>query len=191
MSRDVDPSQASEMLAEQVSRRELPLKGWNKDVKEWVQRVRWVAGLFPDRGLVTYDDEDREVIVRELCDGERRYDAVKKKECLPFVRNALSWEDQRFVEETAPGRLPLPNGRHLRLQYQPGQPPRGRARIQDLYDVTDSPSIAGGRQRVLLEILAPNMRAVQVTDDLAGFWRDLYPTVRKELAKRYPKHEWR
>ena len=191
VSHDVDQPRAGAMLTEQVVRRELPLKGWNKDVKEWIQRVRWVAALFPDRGLLAYDEDDRELIMRELCAGERRYDAVKKKECLPFVRNVLSWEEQRFVEDMAPARIALPNGHRLRLRYVPGQEPRGRARIQDLYGLTETPSVAGGRQRVLLEILAPNMRPVQVTDDLAGFWQNLYPEVKKELAKRYPKHEWR
>ena len=70
-------------------------------------------------------------------------------------------------------------------------PPRGSARIQDLYGMDETPRVADGRQEVLLEILAPNMRAVQITDDLARFWRELYPSVRQQLAKRYPKHEWR
>ena len=56
---------------------------------------------------------------------------------------------------------------------------------------TQTATVAGGRQKLLLEILGPNMRAVQITDDLAGFWRELYPSVRQELSRRYPKHEWR
>lgn len=191
VSHDVDQPRAGAMLAEQVMKRELPLRGWSKEVREWIQRARWVAALFPDRELPVYSEDDRELIMRELCAGERRYDGVKKKECLPFVRNVLSWEEQRFVEDMAPTRTDLPNGHRLHVRYEPGRPARGRARIQDLYGLKDSPSVAGGHQRVLLEILAPNMRAVQVTDDLAGFWQNLYPSVKRELAKRYPKHEWR
>jgi ATP-dependent helicase HrpB len=68
---------------------------------------------------------------------------------------------------------------------------RDRVRIQELYDVTGTPKIAMGRVPVLLHILAPNMRPVQITQDLAGFWREHYPRVKSELQRKYPKHAWR
>ena len=79
----------------------------------------------------------------------------------------------------------------MKIAYTPGEPPRGRARIQDLYGLSATPHVAAGRAAVLLEILAPNYRPAQVTDDLQGFWQHTYPGLRKELARRYPKHEWR
>ena len=69
-------------------------------------------------------------------------------------------------------------------------PPRGRAKIQDLYDLHRTPTVAGDRQKVLLEILAPNFRPAQVTDDLAGFWTNTYPELKKELKRRYPGFIW-
>ena len=71
------------------------------------------------------------------------------------------------------------------------QPPRGRAKIQDFYGLTQTPTVAAGRVKVLLEILGPNFRPLQLTDDLEGFWTRLYPELRKELSRRYPRHEWR
>ena len=65
------------------------------------------------------------------------------------------------------------------------------SRIQDLYGVDRPITIAMGKQRLRIQILAPNQRPVQVTDDPAGFWRDTYPAVKKELQKKYPKHEWK
>ena len=91
----------------------------------------------------------------------------------------------------APELIRLPTGHGMRIVYTPGQPPRGRAKIQDLYDVSETPRVAGGRIRLLLEILAPNFRPAQVTDDLPGFWKRTYPELKKELKRRYPKHEWR
>ncbi|MBT7863092.1 MAG: ATP-dependent helicase HrpB, partial [Gemmatimonadetes bacterium] len=88
-------------------------------------------------------------------------------------------------------RLKLPTGFGMQIHYTPGEPPRGRAKIQDLYDVTRTPTVGGGRMKLLLEILAPNFRPAQVTDDLPGFWERTYPEVKKELKRRYPKHEWR
>ena len=191
VSSDVDRDRAAEVLATEVATNRLPLKGWNRDVESWIRRVRWTAEQFPEQGLITYDETDRDLILMELCAGERRYAAVRNRDCLPYVKNALSWDDQRFVEKMAPARVTLSNGRRMRIRYRPGHPPKGRARIQELYDLEVSPAVAGGRCPVLLEILAPNMRAVQVTDDLERFWRELYPRIRKQLSARYPKHEWR
>jgi ATP-dependent helicase HrpB len=79
----------------------------------------------------------------------------------------------------------------MRLRYEPGHPPRGSARIQWLYGLDRTPTVAGGRAPVTLEILGPNMRPLQVTSDLANFWAVLYPQLRNELRRRYPRHEWR
>src|SRR5262249_43440535 len=118
----------------------------------------------------------------------------RDKPCIDFVRNALDWEEQRFIEKMAPESIALPNGWHMKIEYAndgPAPMAKGRAKIQDLYDLNDTPRIAGGRQAVLLEILGPNRRPVQVTSDLSGFWANLYPELKKELKRRYPRHEWR
>ena len=78
----------------------------------------------------------------------------------------------------------------MRLRYEPGRPPVLAARIQDLFGLTETPTVAGGRVPVLLHLLAPNGRPQQVTDDLASFWETTYREVRKELKGRYPKHAW-
>ncbi|NLF15697.1 MAG: ATP-dependent helicase HrpB [Lentisphaerae bacterium] len=187
----LDAELAAEILAGELANGRLPLHGWDRTVEEWIERVRWTASVFPERGLLTYDETDRAVILRELCTGSSRYREVKDRPCLDAVRHALSHDDVRFVEAMAPAWLPLPSGRRMRLDYAAGRPPRGRTRIQDLYGLTTTPRIAGGRVPLLIDILAPNMRTVQITDDLEGFWREAYPRIRRELARRYPKHEWR
>jgi ATP-dependent helicase HrpB len=110
---------------------------------------------------------------------------------LDILRNALAWEEQQFVERMAPSSLALARGWRMKLEYAEGKPPRGRAKIQDFYDFPGHPAVAGGRVKVVLELLGPNFRPVQVTEDLPGFWERLYPEVRKDLKRRYPRHEWR
>jgi ATP-dependent helicase HrpB len=188
---DVDPGRAAAILAAEIKRQNMPLGGWKKEVNEWFERCRCLAEWFPERGLITYTDDELEIVMEEFCMGTRKYSDVRNKPALPYVKNLLSWDDQQFVEKMAPTWLPLPSGRKLKIRYKAGQKPKGNARIQELYGLDESPTIADGRAKLLLEILAPNMRPVQVTEDLAGFWENLYPTVKQQLSKRYPKHEWR
>lgn len=187
----VDAEAAAGLLVERLRSGELRLERWNGEVEEWITRARCVAGWFPERGLVAYDEDDLEVIQREIAAGATRYSQIRGRPCLHAVRHALSWADQQFIEEMAPVKIRLPGGYGMPITYRAGEPPRGRARIQDLYGVTRTPAVAGGRQPVLLEILAPNYRPAQVTDDLEGFWQNTYPELKKELKRRYPKHEWR
>src|SRR5207248_1859326 len=102
----------------------------------------------------------------------------------------LTHAQRTAVEREAPERLEVPTGSHITLKYEPGRPPVLAVRIQELFGLTDTPRLAAGRVRVLLHLLAPNYRPQQVTDDLASFWANTYPQVRKELRARYPKHAW-
>jgi ATP-dependent helicase HrpB len=95
------------------------------------------------------------------------------------------------LDKHAPERLELPGGRKARVVYSLDGPPTVSARIQDLYGVTEGLWIASRRVPVVIQILAPNHRPVQVTQDLALFWKDTYPKVKQELQRKYPKHEWK
>jgi ATP-dependent helicase HrpB len=92
------------------------------------------------------------------------------------------------LDKKAPERLTLPGGREVRVHYEPGKPPWIESRLQDFFGVRETPRI--GQVPVVTHLLAPNRRPVQVTTDLAGFWERLYPQVRRELSRRYPKHKW-
>lgn len=187
----VNPSAAAEILAAEVIAGRLKLEQWDDSVEQWIARVRCVAAWFPERGLITYSDDELRLVVEELVDGAIRYKDIRGRPVLGVIRNALSWDDQQFVERMAPERVPLPRGWKMRIEYAPGAAPRGRGRIQDFFGVAETPRIAGGRVRLLLELLAPSQRPVQLTEDLASFWKNLYPTLRKELGRRYPRHDWR
>jgi ATP-dependent helicase HrpB len=92
------------------------------------------------------------------------------------------------IDHVAPERMRLPGGREVRVHYEIGKPPWIESRLQDFFGVRETPRI--GSTPLVIHLLAPNRRPVQVTSDLAGFWERLYPQVRKELSRRYPKHKW-
>jgi ATP-dependent helicase HrpB len=97
---------------------------------------------------------------------------------------------RRIVEEYAPARLRLPSGRSVKVSYARGQTPWVAAKLQEFFGMRETPRIAGGQAPVVVHLLAPNNRPVQTTTDLAGFWERLYPSVRRELSRRYPRHRW-
>jgi len=97
---------------------------------------------------------------------------------------------RRLLDEIAPERIRLARSRQARVHYEAGRPPSVASRLQDFFGMSQTPAVARGAVPLVLLLLAPNQRPVQTTSDLAGFWQRLYPQVRKELARRYPKHAW-
>ena len=193
--RTVRPSRnlavASEIIAVRMMEDGLRPDEWEEQIVPWIARTRWVAEIFPQRELLTYSDDDLRILFAEIAAGASRWSQVRGRSCLATVLSALSYEDQTFVQQMAPADIRLPSGYKMKLIYENGQPPRGSAKIQDFYGLDQTPSVAGGRIAVRLEILGPNRRPLQTTADLAGFWRVLYPEIRNELRRRYPRHEWR
>ncbi len=184
------------MLVEKLAEGELKLDEWDEQLAPWINRVRFVAQLFPERGLLTYETDDLQLLFMEVVGEATRFNQVKAAPALEIFKNALNWDERTFVEKMAPATLPLASGYAMKLRYElanAGRPARviGDAKIQQLYDTTATPTVCGGRLKVLLEILGPNYRPVQVTDDLASFWANMYPELKKELKRKYHRHEWR
>ncbi len=187
---DVDPVSGSVFLASIIIDKKLRLEGFEEETDKLIDRIKWLALKFPDKGLPDFGDNERNMIIREMCIGETRYSAIKNKPALQAVYNLLGTK-KGFVETMAPSYITLPNNRRMPIVYKAAREPVGRTRIQDLYGMNESPTVAGGSVSVLIEILAPNNRPVQVTNDLKGFWECHYPELKKTLSRRYPKHEWR
>lgn len=106
------------------------------------------------------------------------------------VLQQIGAADARVLDDIAPEKIRLPSGRNTRVFYAEGQPPWVASRLQDFFGMRETPRVARGSVPVVVHLLAPNQRPVQMTQDLAGFWQRLYPQVRKELMRRYPKHAW-
>ncbi len=188
---ELDIQSASNLLAETIISKKLPLNGWNHTVDEWINRVLWLREIFPEKNLPNFSNEEKHLVIHTLCEGSYRYNQVCDIPVLPFFQELLSAADNQCIESMAPASVMLPTGRKMKLLYTPGKPPHGRTRIQDLYGQYQTPRIASGRASITIEILAPNNRPVQITDDLKNFWEVHYPEIKKALSRRYPKHEWR
>ncbi len=107
------------------------------------------------------------------------------------MKSWLTAAQRKAVEDLAPERIQIPGGPKARLVYQAGGPPAVSVRIQDLYGVQSVLRLPDGRTTVLIHVLGPNHRPVQVTQDLSAFWREAYPGIKAEMQKKYPRHEWR
>ncbi len=182
---------AARLLAEEVIAERLVLKEWDHGVEQWILRLNLLSQWCPELGLPPITDDDRRVLIEQLCHGAIGYKDIKDREVKPVVKSWLSHAQQQLLDKHAPERLTLANGRTPKVSYEPGNPPHIALRIQELYDVTQTPKIALGRAPVVVHILTPGMKPVQVTQDLGNFWREQYPKLKSELQRRYPRHEWR
>jgi ATP-dependent helicase HrpB len=129
---------------------------------------------------------DEEQALRDACAGCVSFADIDGGAILAALRAPFAG----VLDRLAPARLPLPSGRQARVHYEPGKPPWIASRLQDFFGLKESPRVGGGRVAVVVHLLAPNQRPVQVTTDLAGFWTRHYPELRKQLMRRYPKHAW-
>jgi ATP-dependent helicase HrpB len=136
---------------------------------------------------------DPEAALRELASGLKSFAELASAARGAMVRameQQMTPAARRLLDEIAPERIKLPRGRSVVVHYEPDKPPWIASRLQDFFGMSETPAVARGAVRLVVHLLAPNQRPVQMTSDLAGFWERLYPQVRKELSRRYPRHAW-
>jgi ATP-dependent helicase HrpB len=182
---------AAQLLADEIIAGRLPLPNWDHSVEQWLLRLRLLCQHCPELQLSPITEDDRKHIIRQLCHGAVSYKDIKEREVKPVVMSWLSEAQRGLLDKHAPERLTLPNGRTPKVAYEATGSPHISLRIQELYDVTQTPKIALGRVPVLVHILTPGMKPIQITQDLASFWREHYPRIKSELQRKYPKHLWR
>src|SRR5262249_12454564 len=134
-----------------------------------------------------FDDDMLRAALIEACEGRRSFAELRDAGLLETL---VAPADRAKLERGAPTSFMLPGGRRTRIEYAPGQPPWIESRLQDFFGMSDGPRVADGKVPLVIHLLAPNGRAVQVTTDLAGFWERHYPSLRRELGRRYPRHAW-
>ncbi len=187
---DPDPAEAARIFAGKVLAGELPLPLWTAAVEQWIERLNCAASWLPDLGLPKIGHAERAFLIEQLAQGVVHYRALKERDPWPLLHGWLSPAQKAALEMSAPERIKLPSGRSVRLTYAEGQAPVLAARVQDLEGLEAPLTVAGGGLRVRIEVLAPNQRPIQITDDPGSFWRNTYPSLRAEYARRYPKHRW-
>ena len=116
--------------------------------------------------------------------------ALQRLDVCQALMTLVPWDLQRSLDEWAPAAVKMPSGRNVMIDYQNAPAPFVAVKLQEVFGWQETPRLAEGRVPLTLQLLSPAQRPVQVTRDLASFWRDGYFAVRKELAGRYPKHYW-
>ncbi|MDA8432558.1 MAG: hypothetical protein M0Z60_06305, partial [Nitrospiraceae bacterium] len=122
--------------------------------------------------------------------GVRNIRDLNRLDPLPALQALLSWEQTRLLNERAPESIVVPSGHRVPIDYGGGDVPVLAVKLQEMFGLADTPTVAGGRVKLLLLLLSPARRPVQITQDLKGFWNSGYQQVKKELKGRYPKHPW-
>jgi len=188
---DVPFDEAARLLTAQVMAGKLKLEAWGETVEQWIVRVNRLAEWFPELEVNPLTEADRATLIEQICYGELGYKDIRDKPVMPILRDWLTAEQLAVIDDYLPELLTMANGRRSKLTYNKEGPPILSARIQELYGVEGKFTLGHGRVPVKIEVLAPNQRPIQVTDDLTNFWREVYPTIKPALSRRYPRHEWR
>lgn len=182
--------EASNILAKALQGGDLPLPTWGEEVEAWISRLQWLAHFYPELELPTWNEELRFLALEQWCQGALGYREVKDRLVIPILDSLLNMAQRTALEKLAPIHYQLPSGRKVRLRFSASGEVILSATIQDLFGLTKLPHLAEGKAPITLEILAPNRRPIQKTSDLTSFWKETYPKLKIELARRYPKHVW-
>lgn len=182
----------TDALLERVKATKLAVLRWTDDARGLQQRVAFLRQTLGDE----WPDLSDQALLRRLdawvepflLGATSRAD-LERVDVGMALRTLLGFDQQLALDELAPTRITLPNGRPATVGYS-GDVPTVAAKVQAFYGSTDTPTLAGGRVAVTLQLLSPAERPIQVTSDLAGFWSGSWHQVRKDLAGRYPKHPW-
>jgi ATP-dependent helicase HrpB len=186
-----DWAAAAELLANQARHQfDRMLPAIDTPAGSLLSRVRWLESVVPDLQLPALTNTDLEQALPEICYGLRSLDELRNADWYSLLQNKIGRERLAEIERLAPAELELSSGNRHAITYESGKPPVLAVRIQEMFGVGETPRVAGGRVPVLLHLLGPNYRPQQITADLASFWQNGYPEVKKELRRRYPKHSW-
>ena len=168
---------------------------WNKKTRAWQARILFLNRLadasdkwpdVSDQGLLNTLEE----WLAPFLTGMSRKEHLQRLDLKGALSGLLSWHRQNRLDALAPTHITVPSGSRIPLDYAAGDIPVLAVRLQEMFGAVDTPTIAGGKVPVMLHLLSPASRPVQVTRDLANFWENTYFEVRKDLRGRYPKHYW-
>ena len=195
----VDPAQAAQALADAVRTLGLEVLPWTPGLRQWQARVASLRAWVPSLGLPDVTDTallaGLDDWLRPAFAGKTRLDALSEAELGEALRARLDWNQRQQLDRLAPSRIEVPSGMQRAIDYTldhegAPQPPVLAVKLQELFGLADTPRIADGRVPLLLHLLSPGGKPLQVTADLRSFWDRTYPEVRKEMKGRYPRHPW-
>ena len=186
----VDPEAAGKALAEALAPLGRSFFERDEASKAWLARLDMARRSMPEGDWPEFEADDWTELIRLACLGKRSEADVPGGSLLAILKGRNPYVQNLLLDDLVPEFLIVPSGNRIRLNYPVEGPPFLEVRLQELFGWVETPRIARGRVAVLLHLLGPNFRPVQITDDLASFWSSAYFQVRKDLRARYPKHSW-
>ncbi len=195
----VDPAQAAQALSDAVAALGLDVLPWRDGLRQWQARAQAVRAWMPELALPDLSDAallaTRDAWLRPAFAGITRLDALGADALADALQHQLDWSLRQQLDRMAPVRITVPSGMARAIDYAieadgTPAPPVLAVKLQELFGLAKTPTVADGRVPLTIHLLSPAGRPLQVTRDLAGFWERTYPEVRKEMKGRYPKHPW-
>jgi len=189
----IDPALIQQGLLDAVRRKGLASLPSIDAARQWQARVQLLAREFPEDWPQVTDEallDGLESWLAPFLAGMQRWADLAKLDLVQALNALLDYPQQQQLDELAPKALTIPTGQKVTLDYTADNGPVLSAKLQALFGWTDTPRVAGGRVPVVMHLLSPAQRPLAVTADLASFWANAYPEVRKDMRGRYPKHPW-
>jgi len=183
------------VLVESIRSGGLKMLGWSEDQQEWQARIMSLRKWNPNENWPDVSDENlcaslKEWLLPYLNDITKRTE-LQRLDVSAILSGILQWELTNKLDLLAPRRLEVPSGSMIKLVYhQDGQTPVMAVRLQEVFGLLETPTVNQGKMKVMMHLLSPGHKPVQVTQDLHSFWQNTYSDVRKELRMRYPRHSW-
>lgn len=196
---DADKEEVIDIICSAVKKDGLSMFDWNEQVKRLQQRVAKIKQWHPEKDVPDLSTEHLMKTATEWLpfyleqEGKLKTTIaeLKKLDLAEILWAQIPYELQEEIDRLAPTHIEVPSGSRIRIDYRPGaEAPVLSVRLQECFGMNQTPKIDNGRQPLLLELLSPGFKPVQLTQDLASFWQGTYFEVRKELKRRYPKHFW-
>ena len=190
--RDVEAGpETALVLAQAVLDKKCVWPGWSAEADRLVERLEVVRGWSDGEEWPEWNQEAQRLVLQSQCQGCLTWRQANERSAVGAMQDWLGRKRIQRMGELAPDRVEIAGGKSLKIEYGKGREPRVSGKIQDFYGWEKTPRIGDGQVELTLEILGPNRRPLQVTKDLGSFWRETYPKLKAELARKYPKHEWR
>ncbi len=192
--KEIPREEFEKLLCEVVRMKGLSLFESNEDTDQLRTRLgslrKWAPEQWPDLSDQSLLADCEKNILPFLTDVKRMKD-LKKIPLKNILLNTLTWEQQLEIDKLAPRAIKVPSGSEIKINYsKEGSQPVLAVRLQEVFGLTETPAIMNGKIRLIMHLLSPGYKPVQVTQDLASFWKTTYHEVRKELRIRYPRHSW-
>ena len=176
-----------------VEKKGLDSLSWSREAQQLRDRLKFVSELLHDQGWFDFSDAGLSSNLAEwlgpFLDNIRSGEQLRRVDLQQALLSQLDWTMKKALDRLAPERIKVPGGSNIRIDYN-GEQPVLAVKLQEVFGWTESPRIAAGKVPVLIHLLSPAGRPLQVTADLKSFWENGYPEVKKEMKGRYPKHPW-